>query len=259
LIALLVGLGFGTVWTVNLVRFGLPPPIGQNCGSLQNSYYYYYANQSVPAGETLQQLSCFWLAYQTCRAATISQTLAGTDVGHTDTLTIERRNDRCEIYGHEDYWVNTDRSSGVTICTQLSKQEDDLLVSECDGADPITLYARIGANESYLCGIVNSTQPFDSKTPQDREGCFYAAYQHCLADSLRFSHQWMLSRQSTIFISIIIALSRTRGGLVHPQMRRSWQHAPAWRCATMGCISCSVAQMATFSFPLPRHHPECTS
>lgn len=183
LIGLLAQLGIGVFWMGDLVRFGLPPLPGQNCGNLESGNVF-SPDGTARADATLQPLTCFWQAYQTCRSATISQTRAGTDAGHTDTVTIERQNLRCVIYGHEEYWANVDRGSGNYLCTQLSKEGDDLNVFGCDGDGSFTLYARDVTYESYLCGIVNSTTPYEYRVPQEMEACFYAAYQHCLADSL---------------------------------------------------------------------------
>src|SRR5215472_657455 len=98
LITLLVGMGVG-LWITNLVRFGPQPPMGQNCGSIQHVSV--PKEQTARADADLQPLTCFWQAYQTCRAATISQTYAGTDAGATDTLTSEWQNNHCALYGQE--------------------------------------------------------------------------------------------------------------------------------------------------------------
>jgi hypothetical protein len=97
LIALVGGiLWFGLYGTIYLVPFGLPPLPGQNCGSLQHGDAFFAQDEdgTVRADVTVKPLNCFWRAYQTCQAAMISQTLAGTDAGHTDTLTIELRGSR---------------------------------------------------------------------------------------------------------------------------------------------------------------------
>lgn len=184
LLALLAGMGVVVNGTINLVRFGLPPPTGQNCGSIIHAYV--PPEKTARADATLQSLACFWQAYQTCQAATISQTLAGTDVGQIDTLTIEFRNFRCVIYGHEEWQVNTKKGSGTYLCTRLSKDGDDLQVSACDGAESFTLYARFVTQEFYLCGVVNSTKPYAFRIPQEMEACFFTAYQQCLADSIEY-------------------------------------------------------------------------
>jgi hypothetical protein len=179
-------MGVGVNWTVELVRFGLPPPTGQNCGSLQHGFSFFIHNEdgTARADVTVKPLNCFWRAYQTCKAATIAQTLAGTDAGHTDTLTIEQRNNRCAIYGHEEWSVNTDRGSGTYLCTQLSKEGDDLQVSACDGAESFTLFARDPAYESYQCGVVGAAGS-ENRTPLIEE-CFGIAYHQCLARTMGY-------------------------------------------------------------------------
>jgi hypothetical protein len=184
-IILLVLLACGGYWSVYLVRFGLPPPTGQNCGSLQHGSAFFAQDKDGTgrADSELRSLTCFWQAYHTCKAATIIQTLAGTDAGHTDTLTIEERNNRCVIYGNEDWQVNTEQGSATYLCTQLSRDGDNLQVSACDGIDSFDLFARDVISESYFCGIVGV---WTSSTPKEMEACFFAAYQQCLAASMGY-------------------------------------------------------------------------
>ena len=149
LVMLLLGLGVG-LWLANLVRFGPQPSMGQNCGSIQQVSF--YPEHPARADADLQTLSCFWQAYHTCRAATISQTYAGVDAGATDTVTIEWRNKHCALYGQEEGGVNTERYSRTFLCTQLSKVGDTLQVSACDSIAPFALVPGPDLYTAYPCG-----------------------------------------------------------------------------------------------------------
>jgi hypothetical protein len=140
--------------------------------------------KSVRGDASLQSLACFWRAYQICQAATISQTYAGIDAGYTDTLTIEHRLFGCAIYGQEEDFSNLETSSKTFLCTQLSKERDTLQVSACNGIAPFALVPRDMIDDSYLCGVIGTPSAFG--TPQEIEACFFAAYQHCLADSMGY-------------------------------------------------------------------------
>lgn len=192
-VAILTGIGVGVLWavnTANLARFGLPPPAGQDCGSILHAYV--PVEKTARADADIQALTCFWDAYQACRAATISQTDAGTDVGGTDTLTVEQRGNHCAIYGHEEVQINADHSSKTFLCASLSKAGDALQVSGCDGHDPFTLDAHfikvyisrspVFISETYSCGVIGDARL--QSTPQQIESCFFTAYNQCLADSM---------------------------------------------------------------------------
>ncbi len=183
LLVLLVGMGFGTFWTVNLVRFGLPPPTGQNCGSIIHSEA--PPELDTRADATLQPLACFWQAYQTCQAATIPQTYMGTDAGYTDTLTIEQRGNHCALYGQHQWQVNTNSGTDTFLCNHLSKDGDELQVSACDGITPFALAPRDVILESYLCGIIGGLHPY--RNPQQAEQCFYTAYQRCEPGAMKYA------------------------------------------------------------------------
>lgn len=183
LIVVLVCMGTALFWTVNLVRFGLPPPTGHECGSIRHSED---GDQTVRGDATLQSLACFWRAHQTCQAATISQEYAGADGGYIDTLTIEHRLFGCAIYGQEEHFINLETSNTTFLCTQLNKKGDTLQVSTCDGIAPFALVPRDVFDESYFCGAVGFISP-DGTTPQEIEVCFFAAYQHCLADYMGYT------------------------------------------------------------------------
>lgn len=178
LLALLAGIVVGAFWTVELVRFGWPPPTGQNCGRVNHSYW----RETDRADADLKPLTCFWQAYQTCKAATIIQVSAGTDGGHTETLTIEWRNNRCALYGRQVSWANTDQRTTTFLCTQLSKVGDKLQVSACDGIKPFALAPRY-LFESYTCGLMNDST---LALPRGMEECFFTAYQQCFADALGY-------------------------------------------------------------------------
>ncbi|HEY7358690.1 MAG TPA: hypothetical protein VH590_19545, partial [Ktedonobacterales bacterium] len=106
LIVLLVGISVGLFWTVNLVRFGLPPPTGQDCGSILHRGEV-FRESTARADASIQVLTCFWHAYQSCRVATMSETYTGIDVGSTTTVTTERRSDHCAVYGQDQQDINT--------------------------------------------------------------------------------------------------------------------------------------------------------
>jgi hypothetical protein len=142
-----------------------------------------YPEHPVRADADLQKLSCFWQAYQTCRAATISQTYAGVDAGGTDTVTSEWRNNQCALYGQEDLFANTESRTMTFLCTQFSKVGDTLQVSACDGIAPFVLDPGHSFYEAYPCGVVDATLIIGIPQP---EACFLAAYQHCLADSMGY-------------------------------------------------------------------------
>jgi len=182
LIVLLAGMGFGTFWTVNLARFGLPPPIGQDCGSIIHREA--PPESTTRADANLQPLACFWQAYQNCQAATISQTYMGTDAGYTDTLTIERWGNHCAMYGQHQWQVNTNSGTDTFLCNQLSKAGDSLQVSDCDGLASFTLDPRDIITESYLCGIVGGSHPY--RQPRQAELCFYTAYQQCRVGMIKY-------------------------------------------------------------------------
>lgn len=186
----LTSIGFGPLWVFNLARFGLPPPTGQKCGSILHGRT--PVEKTARADADLQALTCFWNAYQSCRAATISETGAGTDAGYTDTLTIEQRLARCAIYGQEEGYANTNHTNTIFLCHQLNQQDDTLQVSGCDGQDPFTLDPRsvrvfvsgslIFISETYSCGVVGGARSYSS--PREIESCFFTAYNQCLADSM---------------------------------------------------------------------------
>lgn len=194
-VLLLSGIGIGWLWVVNAAnqaRFGPPPPTGQNCGRIVHAYV--DISRTARADADIQTLTCFWNVYQSCQAATIRQTYAGTDAANTDTLTIERRGNHCALYGQEEIQQNTDYSSKTFLCASLSKEGDTLQVSGCDGQDPFTLEPRfvevrqIGPElvvyEAYDCGIVGGA--YSQDTPQQIESCFFTAYNQCLADSMGY-------------------------------------------------------------------------
>lgn len=98
-------MGLTLISSIDLVRFGLATPPGQDCGGISHSHL----ERADRADAVLQPLVCFWQAYQTCRAATSSQTYStGMESGFTDTLTIEMCGDRCAIYGQERGYDNGD-------------------------------------------------------------------------------------------------------------------------------------------------------
>lgn len=185
-------IGFGPLWVFNLARFGLPPPAGQDCGSIVHSEA--PPERTDRADVDIQALTCFWNAYQSCRAATISETGAGTDAGYTDTLTIEQRFSRCAIYGQVEAYVNTNHTNTILLCYQLSQQGDSLQVSNCDSQDPftldprsvrvITLESRVYIDGAYDCGVVGAAR--SQGTPQQVESCFFTAYNQCLADGMGY-------------------------------------------------------------------------
>lgn len=192
-VAILTGIGVGVLWavnTANLARFGLPPPAGQDCGSILHVEY--PPEKTARADADIQALTCFWDAYQACQSATISQTNAGTDVGGTDTLTVEQRGNHCAIYGQEEVQINADHSSKTFLCASLSKAGDALQISDCDGHDPFTLDPRyikaytpvFFISETYNCGIVGDVR--SHSTPQQIESCFATAYNQCLADGMGY-------------------------------------------------------------------------
>lgn len=203
LIVVLVGTGCGLSWTVNLIRFGMPPPTGQNCGSIIHSFSPPARNTRADA--TLQVLTCFWHAYQSCQAATMSQTDAAADAGGTFTVTVEKRNDHCAIYGQEEAWANTQTKNTTFLCTQLSKEGDTLQFSNCDGVDDFVLVPRhisrftTGEYESYLCGRVGGA-PYAIK-PQQVESCFFTAYKRCLDDAMLYD---TLEKRSVVERDFII-------------------------------------------------------
>jgi hypothetical protein len=192
-VAILTSIGVGVLWavnTANLARFGPPPPAGQDCGSIVHSEA--PPERTARADADIQAFTCFWNAYRPCQAATLSQTEAATDAGGTDTLTIERRGNRCAIYGHEEDYANTNHTTKTFLCNQLNQQGDALQVSGCDGHDPFTLDARfikvyisrspIFISETYSCGVIGDAHLHS--TPQQIESCFFTAYNQCLADSM---------------------------------------------------------------------------
>jgi hypothetical protein len=182
LIVLLGGLGVGLYWTVYLVRFGLPPPPGQNCGELIHEDWNPERTARIDAD--LQSLQCFWQAYHTCRAATISQTYAGVDAGYTDVVTIEQRWLGCALYGKQEIFSNLETSSTIFLCTRLSQVGETLQVASCDGIAPFALVPHDTIADSYLCGVIGAPSNID--LPQEVEACFFVAYQHCLADSMGY-------------------------------------------------------------------------
>jgi hypothetical protein len=184
LIVLLVGLGVVVVWTVNFNRFGPPPPTGQDCGSISHGQA--FARRTARADATVPVLACFWNAYQSCRAATMSQTYAGTDAGGTDTVTIERRSDHCAVYGQDEGGVNAEITHKTFLCNHLSKSGDRLQLSGCDGIADFALVPRDTSYdyESYLCGVLGGNYAFGK--PQQVEMCFFTAHQQCWDDALEY-------------------------------------------------------------------------
>lgn len=181
LIVLFVCMWLNLSWTLDLVRFGQRPPIGHDCGGIMHGY----ERSTARADAALQPLACFWHAYQTCQAATISQTYYGNTYrfgsdSSTNTLTIEWRGNRCAIYGQEELHYSFDRRTTTFLCTQLSKVGDMLQISACDGIAPFALAPLDVPQDSISCGVVGSSPTPGNDTPQKIEACFFAAYQQCL-------------------------------------------------------------------------------
>ena len=200
LIVLLVAVGVEVFRTESLMkRFGPPPPTGQDCGSIIHSQA--SAKRTARADATLQVLTCFWNAYQSCRAATMSQAYAATDVGGMDTVTIERRSNHCAVYGQAEGYTNTEHSTTIFLCNHLSKEGDTLQLADCDGIAAFALVPRDTQydNESYLCGIVGGAHAYG--IPQQVEDCFFSAYQNCWTDALEYLlPQQTLATGEVVFI-----------------------------------------------------------
>ncbi len=187
LIVLLFSIGYGLPQAAHFMRFGPPPPAGQSCGSIIHSEA--PPERNTRADATIPVLTCFWHAYLSCQPATMSQTEQGTDAGATDTVTIERRDNHCIIYGREEASANTETRNTTFLCNQLSKNGDTLQLSGCAGIADFALYPRRITRyttwdfESYLCGIVGSAHP-EGLPPQQVESCFFTAYKQCLDDAM---------------------------------------------------------------------------
>ncbi len=181
LIVLLVAAGVEVFRTESLMkRFGPPPPTGQDCGKLVQAEELPPA-RTVRADASIQTLTCFWNAYQSCRAATMSQTLAGVDAGSTKTITVERRSNHCAIYGQAEGYTNTEHSTVIFLCNHLNQAGETLQLSDCDNTEPFALAPRDITRVYHWCGAVGGGYP---PLPQQVEDCFFYAYQNCWDDAM---------------------------------------------------------------------------
>ena len=183
LIVLLVAVGVEIFRTESLMnQFGPPPPTGQDCGSIVHSEM--PPARTARADASIQTLTCFWNAYQSCQAATMSQTLAGVDAGSTKTITVEWRSGHCVIYGQVEYFANTEHSTAIFLCNHLSKAGATLQLSDCDNSEAFALVPRNITRNYSMCGVVGGGYSY--YIPQQVEQCFFSAYQNCWDDAMQY-------------------------------------------------------------------------
>lgn len=158
----------------------LPPPDGQECGKIV-----YGADQSndTALAASMQVLSCFWRAYQHCQPATVSLAFQGIDTSGHETLTVEQKDQGCDVYIYA-YGSGLGGSSQRTFrCARMLHPGERLHLSNCDNNEqpfdvkPISPYFGD-------CGQIGA--PNNSKPSSEVEQCF--SYAYVLCDSARLGY-----------------------------------------------------------------------
>lgn len=113
---------------------------GQHCGDIRFSPNGALVNQS----EADQAVACFAAAHATCKAATLTRDVSGTDTSETDTFVVEPWDGGggCDVGLHvEGGIVGSNHATSVDIqCAHVTGAEDGkLTISGCPGFGDITL------------------------------------------------------------------------------------------------------------------------
>lgn len=135
----------------------------------------------------------------------------------------------------------------IYLCSQLSKKEDRLQVSACDGIQPFAMAPRDIPTESFPCGAVGSTSNPVFKSPPQIEQCFFEGYRQCQTEAMGYKTLLDGQQVERAFYIDQPAVLPTSAGHIR-------QLAPAWSGVLMGFNSGSVVRMATCSFPATCHH-----
>ncbi len=156
---------------------------GQNCGEVHT-----LNTPFIESGEKVQQAeNCFWQAFQTCSAASLTFETSGTDAGVIHTFTIINNNGKCSISDATQHYIapNPTQSGPAYTCTGLARQADGLHFLNC-GAEgnivvPLPLAQQCGTVQASANGLIN---PGAARQAED---CFWRAYQTCSPATLAFS------------------------------------------------------------------------
>jgi hypothetical protein len=112
---------------------------GQNCGDIRFSPNQALVNQI----EADQAVACFAAAHMTCKAATLTRDVSGTDTVEHDSFVVEPWDGGggCDVGLHIEYYiVSGNHTSSVDMqCASVTGDSGELTISGCPGFGDITL------------------------------------------------------------------------------------------------------------------------
>jgi len=136
---------------VGIAFAGRTPAQGKNCGEVHT-----FNTHFIGSGEKAQQAeNCFWQAFQTCSAASLTFETSGIDAGVIHTFTTVNTNGKCTISDATQHYIapNPTQPGPAYTCSSLARQADGLHFLNCGAGGNIVVPLPL----AQQCGTVQAS------------------------------------------------------------------------------------------------------